>query len=168
MNETLGALLFYVDAVDGDSYVSVAWRDREDDPTAALALLNHPGHIETYDVGLDDAAAAAAWRDARAYFAARDHALGAASFSTWGSGAPDWDSGFGFTSGRNTAMLLDSWQIRANTANSPALAKLRDYLQAWEDADRRAAPLVVSGSVCTGIATQPLRAATDRLGEGGL
>ncbi|WP_113700104.1 protein-L-isoaspartate O-methyltransferase family protein [Nonomuraea lactucae] len=136
VNTTLGAPLFYVDAVDGETYVSVAWRDRDDNPAAALALLNQPTHVEVYDVQLDGVEAAAAWRDARAYFAARDYAHGAASFSTWGSGAPEWDSGFGFTSGRNTAMIIDSWRIRANTANSPALAKLHDYLQAWENAGR--------------------------------
>lgn len=136
VNDTLGAPLFYVDASSGESYVSVAWRDRDDDPEATLALLNSPGHIEPYPIGLDGADAAAAWRDARAYCAARDHALGAASFSTWGTGAPGWETGFGFSSGRNAAMLADSWQIRANTATSPALAKLRDYLKAWEDAGR--------------------------------
>ncbi|GGL53560.1 protein-L-isoaspartate O-methyltransferase family protein [Planomonospora parontospora] len=136
VNDTLGAPLFYVDAHNGQSHISVAWRDRDDDPAAALALLGHPGHVEEYLLGGDGPAVAAAWRDARAYLAARDHALGASSLTTWGSGEPDWDAGVGFSSGRNAAVLTDSGQLRANDSGSPALAKLRDYLQAWEEAGR--------------------------------
>ncbi|MGV9306856.1 MULTISPECIES: protein-L-isoaspartate O-methyltransferase family protein [unclassified Nonomuraea] len=135
VNTTLGTPLFYVDATDGASYVSVAWRG-SDDPAAALALLNSPAHVEAFDVGLDGAEAAKAWVDARAYCAARDHGAGASNLTTWGTGAPDWMSGFGFSSGRNAAVLTDSWQMRANGPDSPALAKLRDYLAVWQEVGR--------------------------------
>ncbi|MGW0450862.1 hypothetical protein ACWDWV_36410, partial [Streptosporangium sandarakinum] len=135
VNTTLGTPLFYVDARAGESYLSVAWRGR-DDPDAALALLNAPAHLEDHPLGEEGPQRAAAWRDACAYLAARDHALDTSSLTTWGSGAPSWDNGVGFSCGRHAAVLTDSGQLRADRKDSPALAELRDALTEWEGAGR--------------------------------
>lgn len=136
VNTTLETPLFYIDATDADSWISAAWRNRGADPQAALALLNTPGHIEPYSFGVQGPQLTDVWRDVRDYFAARDHALGVSSLTTWGNGAPDWDAGVGFCSGRDAAVVTDGGQLRANSADSPALAKLRDYLAAWEESGR--------------------------------
>ncbi|MEU6744423.1 protein-L-isoaspartate O-methyltransferase family protein [Streptosporangium sandarakinum] len=136
VNTMLGTPLFYADARVGESYLSVAWRGRDDTPDAALALLNAPAHLEDHPLGEEDPRRAAAWRDARTYLTARGHALGVSSLTTWGSGAPDWEVGVGFSCGRHAAVLTDSGQLRADRKNSPALAELRDALTAWEDAGR--------------------------------
>ncbi|WP_433541923.1 protein-L-isoaspartate O-methyltransferase family protein [Streptosporangium sandarakinum] len=135
VNTTLGTPLFYVDARAGESYLSVAWRGR-DDPDAALALLNAPAHLEDHPLGEEGPQRAAAWRDACAYLAARDHALDTSSLTTWGSGAPSWDNGVGFSCGRHAAVLTDSGQLRADRKDSSALAELRDALTEWEGAGR--------------------------------
>lgn len=136
VNKTLETPLFYVDAMDANSWLSVAWRGRDDDPRAALALLNAPGHVEPYPFGVEEQRLADVWRDVLGYFAARDHALGMSGLTVSGSGAPTWDAGVGFCSGRDAAMVTDGGQLRASGVNAPALAKLRDYLAAWEGSGR--------------------------------
>ncbi|GAB2495673.1 hypothetical protein GCM10027187_73090 [Streptosporangium sandarakinum] len=93
------------------------------------------------------------WRAAPngAFLAVRDHTLGASSLTTWGSGAPGWIAGVGFSCGRHTAVLTDSGQLRADRKDSPALAELREHLTAWEGAGRPGPEqLTLMASPCEG------------------
>ncbi|MEU9835911.1 methyltransferase domain-containing protein [Streptosporangium sp. NPDC048047] len=139
VNEHLGVPIFYNDAMDdGGAYVSVAWRGQIEghEAAATLSMLTSPGHREKYPLGNDEAQTAIAWRDARAYLAARAHAEKAVSLTTWGSGGPGYVSGVGFSSADNAAVLTVDGEVLANRQDSPALVKLRDHLGDWEAAGR--------------------------------
>jgi protein-L-isoaspartate(D-aspartate) O-methyltransferase len=143
INTSLGTPMHYIDAQarSGNSdlaWISVAWRGHcpGHDPAAALAMLREPGHCDTVPLGEDDQERALAWRDFRAYSAARDAAHPFSTLTSYGTAGTVWESGIGFSSGRNAAALMADGTLRANTATSPALAKLRDYWDGWEQASR--------------------------------
>jgi protein-L-isoaspartate(D-aspartate) O-methyltransferase len=143
INTSLGVPLYYIDARNrsgtGDlAWVSVAWRDHcpGHDPAATLATLQHPGHGEAVPLGGNDEQRAMAWRDFRAYSAARDAAHPFSTLTYYGTSGTTWESGIGFSSGSNAAVLMPDGSLRASTAASPALAKLRDYWDGWESAGR--------------------------------
>lgn len=143
INTSLGVPLYYIDARhrsgNGDlAWASVAWRDRcpGHDPAATLALLQDPGHAEPVPLGDSDEQRALCWRDFRAYSAARDAAHPFSTLTYYGTSGTTWESGIGFSSGNNAAVLMADGHFRANTAESPALAKLRDYFDGWQAAGR--------------------------------
>lgn len=142
INTTLGVPMFYLDAREQDgedlAWVSVAWRGRYagHDPSAALAMLRRPAYTDCLDLGDDEEARALAWRDFRAYCAGRDQEHSPSSLTAYGTAGWEWTSGIGFSSGNNAAMLTADGRIHANREDSPALAKLRDYVRDWREADR--------------------------------
>ncbi|TDC80144.1 methyltransferase domain-containing protein [Actinomadura sp. 7K507] len=144
INTTLGVPLFYIDAEDradnGDrAWVSVAWRGRYEghDPAATLAMLRRPDHhTEPVPLGDTEEQRALAWRDFRSYSAARDAAHPVSSLTYFGTSGTTWESGIGFSSGNNAALLMADGHLRANKPDSPALTKLRDYYESWQDAGR--------------------------------
>jgi protein-L-isoaspartate(D-aspartate) O-methyltransferase len=135
--------LFYIDAQhradNGDlAWVSVAWRHRYEghDPANTLAMLQHPDHTEAVPLGDTDEQRALAWRDFRSYCAARDAAHPVSSLTYYGTSGTTWESGIGFSSGNNAAVLTSDGHLRANRSDSPALTKLRDYFDGWQEAGR--------------------------------
>ncbi|MBO0802129.1 MAG: methyltransferase domain-containing protein [Nocardiopsaceae bacterium] len=137
VNTNFTVPMFYIDAVRSSggrpSWISVAWRGRHPghDPQRALEMLAEPGHREPRPLAPDTAGHRQAWRDFRAYCAALDHGSNLTSHGT-----PDGGNAIGFSSGNNAAVLTDVGTILASTAASPALAKLRDRLDDWENAGR--------------------------------
>jgi protein-L-isoaspartate(D-aspartate) O-methyltransferase len=137
INTSFKVPMFYIDAVRDcrgePTWISVAWRGRHvgHDPRRALEILAEPGYREPWTLAPGMAGLRQAWRDFRAYCAARDHGSNLTSHGT-----ADGDNAIGFSSGNNAAVLTDSGTILANAAASPALAKLRDRLEDWDDARR--------------------------------
>ena len=137
INTNFKVPMFYIDATrvcgGQQAWISVAWRGRHPshDPSQSLTLLNDPGHREPRNLAPDAAGHRQAWRDFRAYCAARDNGTNLTSHGT-----PDGDNAIGFSSGSNAAVLTDTGTIIASTAASPALAKLRDHIHDWDNARR--------------------------------
>jgi protein-L-isoaspartate(D-aspartate) O-methyltransferase len=59
------------------------------------------------------------------------------NLTAFGIGQPDWVTAIGFSSGNNAAVLTAEGQLLGNREDSPAVAKLRDVIKEWYDADRR-------------------------------
>lgn len=137
INTNFRVPMFYIDATRDcggkPTWISVAWRDRHPghDPRQSLTMLSTPGHREPCTLASDAGEHRQAWRDFRAWSAARDNGTNLTSHGT-----PDGDNAIGFSSGNNAAVLTDAGAIIANTATSPALAKLRDYLRDWDNTGR--------------------------------
>ena len=136
INTNFKVPMFYIDATRDcggqPTWISVAWRGHPNhDPRRSLALLSDPGHREPRNLAPDAAGHRQAWRDFRAYCAARDNGTNLTSHGT-----PDGNNAIGFSSGNNAAVLTDTGTIIASTAASPALAKLRDHLHDWDNAGR--------------------------------
>jgi protein-L-isoaspartate(D-aspartate) O-methyltransferase len=137
INTNFKVPMFYIDAARDTSgqpaWISVAWRGRHPghDPRLSLEMLTEPGYRESRNLGPDAVGHRQAWRDFRAYCAVRDNGTNLTSHGT-----PDGDNAIGFSSGNNAAVLTDTGTIIANTAASPALAKLRDHLHDWGNAGR--------------------------------
>lgn len=131
--------MFYIDATRDcggkPAWISVAWRGRHPgrDLRRSLAMLSEPGHREQRNLADGPGEHRQAWLGFRAYCAARDNGMNLTSHGT-----ADGSTAIGFSSGNNAAVLTDDGTLLANTATSPALAKLRDYLRDWESADRTA------------------------------
>lgn len=136
-NEDFRVPMLFVDAIRDcagqPAWISVTWRGRHPghDPRRALEMLTEPGHREPRSLAPDPAGHRQMWRDFRAYCAACDHDSNLTSH-----GGPDGDNAIGFSSGNNAAVLTDTGTILASSAASPALAKLRDRLDDWENAGR--------------------------------
>jgi protein-L-isoaspartate(D-aspartate) O-methyltransferase len=54
----------------------------------------------------------------------------------YGTAGAHWESGIGFSSGNNAAVLTADGEFIANRPGSPALAKLHDYFTSWDHAGR--------------------------------
>jgi protein-L-isoaspartate(D-aspartate) O-methyltransferase len=138
VNTSFGIPMFYLDATQEDggdkpAWISVAWRGRHPghEPRRALEMLSAPGHREPYSLADGEREHRTAWRDFRAYCAARDNSTNLTSHGTI-----DGSTAIGFSSGNNAAVLSDDGAILANAGDSPALAKLRDYLNDWDQGGR--------------------------------
>lgn len=137
VNEDFRVPMLFVDAVRDcggqPAWISVAWRDRHPGhgPRRALEMLTEPGHRERRDLAPDPAGHRRAWRDFRAYCAALDHGTDLTSHGT-----ADGDNAIGFSSGNSAAVLTDAGALLTSTAASPALSKLRDRLDGWDNAGR--------------------------------
>lgn len=141
VNTALGMPMFYVDA-DVDStrspaWISVAWRGRGKGggPAEPLDMLREPNFTEELLFGADEREQATLWRQFRAYCAGRS-AGEKSNLTAFGTGAPDWISGIGFSSEWNAAVLTDSGLLLGNREDSPAVAKLRDLIDDWNAAGR--------------------------------
>ncbi|WP_433020146.1 protein-L-isoaspartate O-methyltransferase family protein [Kribbella sp. CA-294648] len=140
INTTLGIPLFYVDACtagDSPAWVSVAWRDTtpEHDPSDTLAMLKHADFSQKVVFSNLERDQASRWRDFRAYCVGREGAQ-RSNLTAFGTGEPDWVTAIGFSSGNNAAVLTAEGQLLGNREDSPAVAKLRDVIKEWYDADR--------------------------------
>lgn len=137
INTNFNVPMFYIDATRDDgghpAWISVAWRGRHPghDPRRSLEILSAAGHREPWNLAPDQAGHRQAWRDFRAYCAARDSGTNLTSHGT-----ADGGNAIGFSSGSNAAVLTDTGTILAGTEASPALAKLRDRLGDWDNAGR--------------------------------
>jgi protein-L-isoaspartate(D-aspartate) O-methyltransferase len=133
VNTNFTVPMFYIDATRDcggkPAWISVVWRDRhpEDDPSRTLAMLTAPDHRERCRLAGDPREHRRAWQDFRAYCAARDQGTNLTSHGT-----PDGDNAIGFSSENNAAVMTSGGDILANSASSPALAKLRDYISDWD------------------------------------
>ena len=113
------------------AWISIGWRDHDNQQhtgaRAALNLLLHPGHTETYPGAPLD------WLSWTTYTvpAAGNHRTVAA--------LPDGLRGIGHTTATSAAMILTNATIIADSPYSPSLAALRTWLDQWEHADRPAA-----------------------------
>ncbi|WP_020391778.1 hypothetical protein [Kribbella catacumbae] len=83
----------------------------------------------------DEREQAVHWRDFRAYCVGRDNGE-RSNVTAYGTGEPDWITSIGFSSGHNAAVLTADGQLIANAEDSPALAKLREFIQDWYDAGK--------------------------------
>ncbi|TDD50068.1 methyltransferase domain-containing protein [Kribbella antibiotica] len=140
INTTLGIPLFFVDAsVEGDSpaWVSVGWRDMtpEQDPTDTLALLQHPSFSQKVAFSGLEEEQAARWRDFRAYCVGHE-GTSRSNLTAFGTGAPDWITAIGFSSGNNASVLTAEGQLLGNREDSPAVTKLQDVIREWYDGGR--------------------------------
>ncbi|MGW7641837.1 protein-L-isoaspartate O-methyltransferase family protein [Streptomyces decoyicus] len=112
----------------GASWISITWRADDDDhhtgARSALDLLLKEGHTEPYGAGELD------WLSWRTFAAARgDQGLTMAGLR------PDlW--AIGHTTPDTAAVIQQDGTIIADTPNSPSLAVLREWLTAWEKAQR--------------------------------
>jgi protein-L-isoaspartate(D-aspartate) O-methyltransferase len=143
INTSLGVPLCYIDALrkssDNDlAWVSVAWRGHYDghDPHHTFAMLQSLDHREHAPLGDTDAQRSRSWRDFRAYCAGREAAHPISNLTSYGIAGSTWESGIGFSSGGNAAVLTTDGQFIANPPDSPALATLRDYFDGWDQAAR--------------------------------
>lgn len=143
INTSLGVPIHYMDAQaaseNGDRFwVSVAWRDQcpGHDPARTLAMLRDPVPCGSVSLGEDDQERALAWRDFRAYCTARESSRTFSTLTYYGTSGTAWESGLGFSSGNNAAVLMASGTLRANMDGSPALVKLKDYWAGWQEAGR--------------------------------
>ncbi len=138
LNTTLGIPLFFIDAkIDGDSpaWVSVGWRDMtpEQDPMDTLAMLQDPAFSQKVVFSDLEEQQAARWRDFRAYCVGHE-GTSRSNLTAFGTGAPDWITAVGFSSGSNAAVLTAEGQLIGNREDSPAVTKLRDIIREWHDA----------------------------------
>ncbi|MFC0623648.1 protein-L-isoaspartate O-methyltransferase family protein [Kribbella deserti] len=140
-NRTLGLPMFYADASNGDTdapaYVSIAWRDsaRPGDAQATLAMLHQPNLVQASVFSDDEREQATRWHDFRSYCIARSSGDGS-NLTVYGTGAPGWILSIGFSSSRNAAVLTQDGQLIANSENSPALMKLREFMSDWHNAGK--------------------------------
>ncbi|MFB6722882.1 protein-L-isoaspartate O-methyltransferase [Kribbella sp. NPDC056345] len=140
INTTLGIPLFFVDAsVEGESpaWVSVGWREMtpEQDPGDTLAMLQYPDFSQKVAFSNLEQEQAARWRDFRAYCVGQEGSS-RSNLTAFGTGAPDWITAIGFSSGSNAAVLTAEGELLGNREDSPAVIKLHDVIRAWQDADR--------------------------------
>lgn len=138
VNTTKGMPLFHVDAgTDDGAWISVGWRDMtpDTDPRTAFDLLREPNFVQKLVFSDDEREQATRWRDFRAYCVGRDTGE-RSNVTAYGTGEPDWITSIGFTSGHNAAVLTAEGQLMANSADSSALAKLREFIRDWYDAGK--------------------------------
>jgi protein-L-isoaspartate(D-aspartate) O-methyltransferase len=142
VNTEPGKPMFYIDAqasdANGTAFVSVAWRGQYPghDPAATLSMLQRPGHTATFPLGDGEEERALAWRDFRAWAAARESAGPVSSLTYYGTTGIRWLSGIGFSSGSNAAVIIADGGVIASHPGSPALTKLQGYLSEWDQTGR--------------------------------
>ncbi|MFB6726351.1 protein-L-isoaspartate O-methyltransferase [Kribbella sp. NPDC056345] len=140
INTTLGIPLFFVDATSAGevpAWVSVAWRDvtPEHDPANTLTMLRDADYSQRVVFSDLEKEQAERWRDFRAYCVGHE-GNERSNLTAFGTGAPEWTTAIGFSSGNNAAVLTAEGQLLGNREDSPAVAKLKDVIREWYDSGR--------------------------------